>query len=246
MSVHVTWPISRILGSLSRRFLIDLPDSFVLWVGRSVMVQLTREQRVFGVLHYTRMQSIAAVQNDFYEQFPERNPPCKTTILRNFYKCSYEGTNLNLNKGNSGRRRTTQTEENIAVVRALLEENPRVGARRNPINISSSNFNRITKLELRWHPYKMHVRHCPNKRCRRRPNFLENLIVGDEAAFAMNGEVYTHNVHRRSVHSQCTSICTNWTSTRIQFRKKCFPSETPYLGCNLRQRCHFGPLFFQW
>ena len=34
------------------------------------------------------------------------------------------------------------------------------------------------------------------KRCRRRPNFLESLIVGDEAAFAMNGEVCTHNVRQ--------------------------------------------------
>ena len=31
---------------------------------------------------------------------------------------------------------------------------------------------------------------------RRRPNFLESLIVGDEAAFAMNGEVCTHNVRQ--------------------------------------------------
>ena len=138
------------------------------------MVQLTIEQRVFVVLHYTKTQSIAAVQN--------ANPPCKTTILLNFQKYSNAGTSLNLNKGNSGRRRTTRTEENIAAIRALLEENPRVSARRNPIDISSSSFNRITKFELRWHPYKMHVRHqlLPRRlhfaewfveRCRRRPNF---------------------------------------------------------------------------
>ena len=94
------------------------------------MVQLTIEQRVFVVLHYTKTQSIAAVQNAFLERFPDRNPPCKTTILRNFQKYSNAGTSLNLNKGNSGRRRTTRTEENIA-------ENPRVSARRNPIDILS-------------------------------------------------------------------------------------------------------------
>ena len=175
------------------------------------MVQLTIEQRVFIVLHYTKTQSIAAVQNAFLERFPDRNPPCKTTILRNFQKYSNAGTSLNLNKGNSGRRRTTRTEENIAAIRALLEENQRVSARRNPIDIYSSSFNRITKFELRWHPYKMHVRHqllptdLPRRlhfvewfveRCRRRPNFLESLIVGDEAAFAMNGEVCTHNVRQ--------------------------------------------------
>ena len=79
--------------------------------------------------------------------------------IQKFQKYSNAGTSLNLNKENSGRRRTTRTEENIAAIRALLEENPRVSARRNPIDISSSSFNRITKFELRWHPYKMHVRH---------------------------------------------------------------------------------------
>ena len=34
------------------------------------------------------------------------------------------------------------------------------------------------------------------ERCRRCPNFLENLIVGDEAAFAMNRKVCTHNVRQ--------------------------------------------------
>ena len=107
------------------------------------MVQLTIEQRVFVVLHYTKTQSIAAVQNAFLERFPDRNPPCKTTILRTFKNIQMPAQvlTLNLNKGNSGRRRTTRTEENIAAIRALLEENPRVSARRNPIDISSSSFN---------------------------------------------------------------------------------------------------------
>ena len=46
------------------------------------MVQLTIEQRVFVVLHYTKTQSIAAVQNAFLERFPDRNPPCKGLIPR--------------------------------------------------------------------------------------------------------------------------------------------------------------------
>ena len=54
------------------------------------------------------------------------------------------------NKGNSGRRRTARTEQNIAAVRTLLEQNRRdVSARRNPVEISSSGFNRITRLDLR-------------------------------------------------------------------------------------------------
>ena len=50
----------------------------------------------FCCFNYTKTQSIAAVQNSFLERFPDRNPPCKTTILRNFQKYSNAGTSLNL------------------------------------------------------------------------------------------------------------------------------------------------------
>jgi hypothetical protein len=82
------------------------------------MVQLTKEQRVFIVLHYTQTANTAAVQNAFRARFPDRNPPHKTTILRNFEKYSIEGTSSNLNKGNSGRRRTARSAENVAAVKA--------------------------------------------------------------------------------------------------------------------------------
>ena len=62
-----------------------------------------------------------------------------------------KGSYLNPNKDRLGRRRTERTQENII-------ENPRISARKNGLNISKSTFNRITKRDLEWHPYKMHVR----------------------------------------------------------------------------------------
>ena len=67
------------------------------------MGQFTAEQRTFIVLHYNRTQSLAAVQNAFRERFPDRIPPTKTTILKNFRKYCNHGTSLNRNKNNSGR-----------------------------------------------------------------------------------------------------------------------------------------------
>lgn len=64
------------------------------------MGQFTAEQRTFIVLHYNRTQSLAAVQNAFRERFPDRNPPTKTTILKNFRKYCNHGTSLNRNKNN--------------------------------------------------------------------------------------------------------------------------------------------------
>ena len=139
------------------------------------MGQFTAEQRTFIVLHYNRTQSLAAVQNAFRERFPDRNPPTKTTILKNFRKYCNHRTSLNRNKNNSGRPRTARSPENIAAVRRLLEQNPRdMSARRNPIEISPAGFNRITRLDLGWHPYRMHVKHeLPSDDYRRRLHFSE-------------------------------------------------------------------------
>ena len=124
------------------------------------MMQLTTQQRIFIVLHCTQTQNTTAVQKAFRARLPDRDPPHKTTILRNVRKYSSQGTSLNLNKGYSGRRRTARIEQNIATVRTLLEQNRyNVSARRNPVEISSSGFNNITRLDLRWHPYRMHARH---------------------------------------------------------------------------------------
>ena len=112
------------------------------------------------------------------------------------------------NKGNSGRRRSARSEENIAAVRELLEQDPHVSSRRNPIAVSQPTFNRIKRLDLRWHPYRMHVRQellqndWPrrlrfsewfNQRCQNE-KFLDRFFIGDEAAFEMNGQANTHNV----------------------------------------------------
>ncbi len=172
------------------------------------MVQLTKDQRVFVVLHYNRTGSLLSVQNAFRERFPDRNPPAKTTILKNVRKYNNHGTSLNRNKTNSGRPKTARSEVNIEAVRRLLEQNPEVSARRNPLNITSAGFNRITRLDLQWHPFRMHVRHellandyqrrtnfshWFNQQCEE-PQFLENLVIGDEATFSMNGVVNTQNV----------------------------------------------------
>ena len=45
-------------------------------------------------------------------------------------------------------------------------------------------------------PGRLHFAEWLIERCRRRLNFWENLIVEDEAAFARNGEVCTHNVRQ--------------------------------------------------
>jgi len=174
------------------------------------MVQLTIEQRVFVVTVFHQTGSLQQTRDAFRERFPEREPPAAKTIWANVKKYRDHGTSLNRNKGNSGRRRTGRSEENIEAVRQQILEHPRdTSARRNGVGLSAATFNRITRLDLHLHPYRMHIRHqlLPADLARRLAfarwliahverdvNFLRHLIVGDEAAFCMDGKVNTHNV----------------------------------------------------
>ena len=123
-----------------------------------------------------------------------------------------------------GHEKTARSEENVAAVRAMLEETPRgVSARRNPVQVTKSSFNKITRLDLRWHPYRMHVRHelyCQTTihvDCAMRNGlinavetpFLQSIIIQDEARFSMNREVITPTmcarIHRRDFHRHSTT-----------------------------------------
>ncbi|KAF2366538.1 Protein of unknown function DUF4817 [Trinorchestia longiramus] len=121
-------------------------------------MQLTKEQRIFIVVNFLDSNSIQHVQELFQECFPERNSPSKVTIWKNVRKYKTEGTSLNLNKGRSGRKSTERVPKNVEIVRQALLANPSISSRKNGLGKSKCIFNRIVKLELKWHPYKTHVR----------------------------------------------------------------------------------------
>lgn len=180
------------------------------------MVQLTTEQRAFVVLKYQETKSYVAVQNAFGIRFPGRRPPCKRTIQKNVEKYQNHGTSLNRNKNNSGRRRTTRTPHNINMVQNHLQNHPTMSMRRNNLAISRPSLNRIIRQELQWHPYKIHKRHQLKRQdfprrmafCRwflnanHNPRFSSRIIIGDEAAFHMNGKVTSNNVRMYAPRGQ--------------------------------------------
>ena len=171
------------------------------------MGQLTTAERVFVVKKYHEIRSYRAVQEQFRQAFPGRNPSTKSTIQSNVRKYDDEGTSLNLNKGRSGRRRPARTDQNIQRVQDLLGQQ-QVSCRKNTLGLSKLTFNRIVKSDFLCHPYKIHeVRKLEAADYGRRvtfcrwflqngPNirFLSNVTIGDEAVFCMNGHGSTHNV----------------------------------------------------
>lgn len=172
------------------------------------MVHFSAEQRTFFVTRYLETKNWRNVIAEFGERFPDRNPPTKATIFKNVRKFKQNGTVINLHKERCGRHRTGRSVDNIELVRNALENQNQLTCRRNDVGLPSATFNRIVRLDLHFHPYKMFVRHelkavdfprrlryaewflnaCNNNR------FLFNVVVGDEAVFSMNGKVSSQNV----------------------------------------------------
>ena len=81
----------------------------------------------------------------------------RSTIIRNVDKYLEYGVSTNRQKYASGRCRTVRSIQNIQEVPAL-QDDPNITAHRNNCsNISKTSFNRITKIDLRRHPYRMQI-----------------------------------------------------------------------------------------
>ena len=175
------------------------------------MVQLTVQERVFIVKTYFETHSFQEIQRLFALQFPQKTPPVKSTLWRTVKNYLNHGTSLNRNPSNSGRKRTGRSQDNIEAVHDELIRDPKgVTCRVNNLNIPSATFNRIVRIDLKWHPYKIQRWHELKiadyaRRVRfsrwfleknRSTQFLSNLVIGDEAGFWMNGQVSSQNVRK--------------------------------------------------
>ncbi|KAF2365257.1 Protein of unknown function DUF4817 [Trinorchestia longiramus] len=177
-------------------------------------MQLTKQQRTFIVKKSFQVKSFQQVIQSFQKHFPERQSPTKMTIWRNVTKYRTEGTSLNLNKGRSGRKRTGRSDDNVRIVQGALTKNPQISARKSGLDVTKFTLNRIITLALKWHPYKMQVRNkLLNNDLPRRLNFaqwflqrnvrcVDDIVVGDEAAFHLNGMVNNHNVCTYTLKNQ--------------------------------------------
>jgi hypothetical protein len=99
-----------------------------------------------------------------------------------------------------------------------VARNPNISSRRNNLALSQSAFSRIIRLDLHYHPYRIHVRHAleagdPQRRlafCQwltaQNQRFLTNVIISDEAAFYLNGRVNTWNVRQYAARNNAPNF----------------------------------------
>ena len=185
---------------------------FDLFTGPVIkMPRLTNDQRVWLCLEYARVNNACEVQRRWAERWGNLPAPTKRTVMKTYRKFVHEGTCHNLNKGRSGRRRTARTAENIELVRQSLTENGQRSGRRNGLALSRTTFQRIVKIDIKFHPYVIIRRQKlregdPAQRlafCNRLvntvariPDFLDKLLVSDEAVFSLNSEINSRNVRK--------------------------------------------------
>ena len=122
--------------------------------------QFTHEQRTFMVLSYHQTGSPSQTRQAFVERFPDRRLPDKRTIVRNFQKYQRHTTSHNRNKRNSCRPKVARSQQNVDAVRAELTANPEASTCRNNLpHLTKSSFNRIVKFDIKFHPFRMIIRH---------------------------------------------------------------------------------------
>ena len=180
--------------------------------------QYTHEQRIYMVEQKMAKNSQKIINYNFKKRFPfSGRSPAKKIVWKQVKKFHTKGTVHNLNKGNSGRKKTVLTPQNLNLMRDMFHAEKDLPARQSrssirrhnlPIQMSKSSFQRGAKL-LGFHPYKLHYRHIlkPADKVKRvtmcqqvlnkfasDPTWLDNVWMSDEAVFSLNGNVNSKNV----------------------------------------------------
>ena len=175
----------------------------LLFCRRINMPHLTKDQRVWICLEYGRVNNACEVLRRWAERWGDVPAPTKRTVMQTYGKFVHEGTCLNVNKGRSGRRRTARTAANIEMVRQSLMENGLRSGRRNGFGLSRTTFEIIRRHKLREGDPVQRLDFCNRlvTTVAQIPDFLDKLVVSDEAMFSLNSEINSRNVRKYAAKS---------------------------------------------
>lgn len=192
----------------------------------------TGEHRGFVIeAYYENNRSVIATQRAFRREFalgPNAPVPSRNTIL--LWMANVRATGSATKRKPPGRNRTVTSLENVALVRASIEQSPRRSARKHAtaLGISSRSVRRILHSHLKMHPYKimlaqeLSVQDYASRRalCEQ---LLEQvpaasvLLSSDEAHFHLTGAVNKQNfrywaeqnpreLHEQPLHSPRVTV----------------------------------------
>ena len=124
----------------------------------------TDEQRAFVVSFYLENKGNTenhkkVLKEQFEVKFPDRKAPTSSAILKMVKKFR---TKFSVSSQHPGCKPTVCTEENVELVRGVLQRDKNLpsdapnynSARHNELGLDKSSWNKITKHLLNFHPYK--------------------------------------------------------------------------------------------
>ena len=182
-----------------------------------IMVQLTIPQGIWVCIEMGRVNNAHEIRRSWRNRWPGHPAPTVRTIIKNYEKYLRHGTSQNRNRGRNGRPRSGRSTQNVLRVQRASARNGAVFSRQNGRGLRRNSFSRITRFEIRFHPYVLIRRQelrpvDPPQRlafCNwlvnyfsQNPGFLNNLVSSDEAVFSLNSEVNTHSVIRYARYGQ--------------------------------------------
>lgn len=196
------------------------------------MERWSNETRAFAIeTYFKNNDSATRTQRVFRRHFNlgrHGAVPTRQTIINwvNALRTTASATN----KKPPGRRRTIRSPENVERVRVAFQQSPRrsVLQHSQALGISDRSVRRILHLDLHFHPYKLQIvqkldprdydirmQYCRNvlHMINTDDQFLNNLIMTDEAHFYLSGFVNKQNfrywapenpclIHENPLHSQ--------------------------------------------
>jgi len=200
------------------------------------MDQWVGSQRAFAVkAYYKNSDSLTTARREFRRHYNlgrhERVPSCKAikTWVKNF-----EETGSALKKKPLGAKRTQRTPQNIEAVRTSFEKSPRRSVRKQAaaLDLRRTTVCRILHNDLNFQPYKIQIvqelkptdymarlEFCKKmmEKINGNPNFIDSLLMSDEAHFHINGYVNKQNsrywsfqnprdLHERPLHSPKVTV----------------------------------------
>jgi hypothetical protein len=199
------------------------------------MERFTTEQRTRTIeFYYLNQRSIILTQRAYRRHFNVRISPSEAMIRCLVNRHHQHGSVRDLPR--TGRPRLSRSAENIERVQQSVNEAPETSCRRRSaqLEMSRTSLRRILKKDLQLYPYKVQLvqelkpadlRQRLNfavkfqELARNEINFIENLIMSDEAHFHLNGFVNKQNcrfwgsenpraIHQRQLHPiRCTVWC---------------------------------------
>ncbi|XP_015432539.1 PREDICTED: uncharacterized protein LOC107188711 [Dufourea novaeangliae] len=198
-----------------------------------IMAKFTDEQRLEIIkTYYRNSESVVATLRALTPIFGRNNRPTRQAVRAMVNK--FESTYSLLNIPVPVRQRTGRSIENIAAVRASVQNEPNqsIPRRSQELGICQTTLWRILLKDLHLHPYKIKLTQelKPLDHLRRRnfsdfvlqkfeenPEFHQKLIFSDEAHFWLNGFVNKQNMrywtatnphvlHETPLHPQKVSV----------------------------------------